>query len=145
MQLKPSRRSSLFLLELIISILFFSLAAAICVRFFVKSSTLETESIELDRAVTASTSVAEILRNDGDYKTQLQTIYPSAKWDNNKFVIFYDKEWNPCRAKDAVYSLCLETAQSREMLTGTIQVSDLDSSIYTLTIKKHLGKKEVRS
>ena len=41
MQRKPAKRSSLFLLELIIAILFFCLASAVCVRFFVRSHVME--------------------------------------------------------------------------------------------------------
>ena len=63
MNKQPTRRSSLFLMELIIAILFFSLAATVCVRFFVKSYTLEQESQKLNHAVNAATSVAEIFRN----------------------------------------------------------------------------------
>ena len=46
-----ARSSSLFLMELIIAILFFSVAASICVQFFVKARLMSQEAAQLDAAV----------------------------------------------------------------------------------------------
>ena len=46
-----SSRSSLLLMELILAILFFALASAICLQLFVKASLLSRDTQELDRAV----------------------------------------------------------------------------------------------
>ena len=40
MERTPAKRSSLFLLELMIAILFFCLASAVCVQIFVKAHTI---------------------------------------------------------------------------------------------------------
>ncbi len=52
-------KASLFLMELIMSILFFSLSAAVCVQLFVKSHALSQQSLKLNYAVIASESLAE--------------------------------------------------------------------------------------
>lgn len=140
MQFKPSRRSSLFLLELIISILFFSMAAAVCVQLFVKSHTLEKESGALDHSVNAAVSMAEILRSQDDYTTQILDLYPYAVCEPDTITISYDDKWTPCKPEMAVYSLQLTLEQSEEFLIGNINVTDVNSSIYTLSIKKYLGK-----
>ena len=41
MERTPAKRSSLFLLELMIAILFFCLASAVCVQIFVKAHTIQ--------------------------------------------------------------------------------------------------------
>ena len=51
MKRKPTANpSSLFLLELIFAILFFSVASAVCVQVFVKSHTLSTQAHDLTQA-----------------------------------------------------------------------------------------------
>ena len=47
------RTSSLFLLELIFSILFFSVASAICIQIFVRAHTLSRDARALHTAVSA--------------------------------------------------------------------------------------------
>lgn len=60
-------KSSLFLMELILSIMFFSLAAAICVQLFVKSHVLSRNSVELNHAVVECESAIEyFIGNDGN-------------------------------------------------------------------------------
>ena len=46
-----AKSSSLFLLELVLAILFFSLASAVCVQFFVKSHILSRDAQRLNHAV----------------------------------------------------------------------------------------------
>lgn len=62
--MRQTRKSSLFLLELIIAILFFALAAAVCVRLFGVSYTLTKQSEYRNTAVLQAQSIAEIYRND---------------------------------------------------------------------------------
>ena len=140
MHIQPTRRSSLFLLELMIAILFFSLSAAVCVRFFVKSHTLETQSMDLNHAVTAATSAAEILRSAEDPYNRLLKLFPSGDLGEDTFQIYYDFDWNPCTASKAAYRLILKTEYTESFLTGSIQVYKNKTSLYTLTIEKYLTK-----
>ena len=54
-----ARSSSLFLMELILAIFFFSAASAVCVQFFVKSHLLSRDSNALNHAVNICAGVAE--------------------------------------------------------------------------------------
>ena len=137
MHRKPVRRSSLFLLELIIAILFFSLAATICVRFFVKSHTLEAESKDLNHAVTSAVSVAEILRSQEEPYACLQSHFPLGERSETSFQIYYDGDWKLCGASDAVYTTSLETACKDSILTGTITVSKGEASLYDLAVETY--------
>ena len=64
MKARQTKHSSLFLMELLIAILFFILASAICVNFFVQSHLLEQDSINLNHATNAATSAAEIFLSE---------------------------------------------------------------------------------
>lgn len=143
--MQPSRRSSLFLLELILAILLFILSAAICIQVFVRSHTIEAKSTELNQAVYASTSIAELFRSDEDLSAALKRHYPQAAHQGTCYQIFYDKNWNLTSSSDAAYILCLETQEDLSFLTGTISVKHVNedlADIYTLPLKKYMWKEE---
>lgn len=54
-------RSGLFLIELMICILFFSITAGICIQFFVKSHNMSQDAKNLYQAQQEAASMAEIL------------------------------------------------------------------------------------
>ena len=75
------RASSLFLMELIIAILFFSIASAVCVQFFVKSHLLSRDADALNHAVNECSSVAEALSTADSISSGLSLLsqlYPNA-------------------------------------------------------------------
>ena len=55
-----SSKSSLFLMELIIAILFFSLASAVCIQLFVKSHLLGKTTTEANHALLMCQNFSEI-------------------------------------------------------------------------------------
>lgn len=55
-----SSNSSLFLMELLISILFFSLASAVCIQLFVKAHLLDIKTEEKSQAVIWMQNLAEL-------------------------------------------------------------------------------------
>ena len=58
--------SSLFLMELILAILFFSVASAVCVQLFARAHTASEQSAALNRAVLAAESAAESFKGADD-------------------------------------------------------------------------------
>lgn len=64
---KSGSRSSLFLVELIITIFFFSLAGTVCVRLFLYAHKISSDSKVLTKAVSIAQNAAEsFLAADGD-------------------------------------------------------------------------------
>ena len=57
------RRSSIFLLELIIAILFFSLSGAVCTQVFVEARRLSREAEQLSEAACICSNCAELVRS----------------------------------------------------------------------------------
>ena len=74
-------RSSLFLIELIIAILFFSLGAAICVQAFVKAHTLTVQARDLAFASSTVSSAANVLRCSDASPEQFEAYFPGAAQD----------------------------------------------------------------
>lgn len=57
-----TRRSSLFLMELMAAILLFSLASAVCIQVFVKAHQVSERAEQLNEAVTLCSDAAELIR-----------------------------------------------------------------------------------
>lgn len=143
-----AQSSSLFLMELILAILFFSITSAVCVQFFVKSHLLSKESKALSQAVSECSNIAEITSISDSADTVISLLeekYPdidAGQPASSPAVIYYDKAFSPCGKKDAVY--ILETALSEEdgMLNAGMKVSGpSDSVIYELNASHHIARR----
>ena len=144
MNKQPSRRSSLFLMELIIAILFFSLASTVCVRIFVKSHTLELESVQLNHAISAASSVAEIFRNQKNPFEILEMQYPDGVKSDNYYQFFYDEDWSLCNKDEAVYTVIADFSKDASFEIADIQVVTSELCIYDLSVKKYVDQEAIR-
>lgn len=68
-------------MELILSILFFSIAAAVCVKLFVTAHRLSDQSVNLNHAVAMAESVAEAFYGCDGNAGELETLFPDARMD----------------------------------------------------------------
>lgn len=88
-----SHKSSLFLLELILAILFFSIASTVCVQLFVQSHILSKQAEILSIAVNECSDAAEIVLSadtDAEVLERLYAVYPNAEKSNYQMLIPYD-------------------------------------------------------
>ena len=115
-----SKRSSLFLLELILAIGFFCIASAVCVQIFVKSYTIEQESTALNHAVHLATSAAETFRHS----------------DIESYKTFYDKNWNICNKEEAYYTFKLDIKYDDSLEIAQICIETKNSTLYELEVLK---------
>lgn len=144
-----AQSSSLFLLELILAILFFSLASAICVQFFVKSHLLSRDARNLNYAVNECSGIAEIVNassETADALRLIQKLYENAEADKDvasSIRIYYDGAFAPCAQADGAYALVTALTEKDGMLAADISMEDVASggSIYQLTVKHHLQRR----
>lgn len=71
---KAASRTGLFLMELIIGILFFSLAGALCIQMFVKSHLISESSTALNHGVLWSQNVAETFQGCGGNTAEMASL-----------------------------------------------------------------------
>lgn len=137
--MNPSRntRSSIFLLELMIAILFFSLGSAICIQVFVKAHTLNQSAQDLSFASTQVSSVASVVKYTDQTMTSLKKFYPLIQETENGFIIYYDKNRKECAAKDASYQLMICPGTEESMQTSLLQMRNTkdDTLIYELNLR----------
>ena len=96
-------KTSLFLMELIISILFFSVSGAICIQLFVKAHTLSESSVELNNSVLWTQNISEVfhgcngsLHAIADFFSDSSVVLVSYE-DNPEvgtLVMYFDDKWN---------------------------------------------------
>ncbi|MCH5276088.1 MAG: hypothetical protein J1E65_09615 [Lachnospiraceae bacterium] len=150
--MRPSK-SSLFLMELIISILFFSIASAVCIQLFVKAHLLNNRTQEQNQTVVWSQNLAELWRAyDGDnilisdqlrvdYECQDSSIYltnvaPYA------LVLYFNQDWE-LSDRDIVYHVVLSgstyDSESR-LINSEIQVSRGEELLYSLPLSHHIAE-----
>lgn len=96
-------KSSLFLMELIIVILFFSLSSAVCVRLFFNAHMLEKETIAMTHAEIAMQDCAELVSSaNGDItivkdmlcKQDFLFEFSDSIFAEENILLGYDDEWN---------------------------------------------------
>lgn len=80
---KKRGRLNLFFMEMIIVLLFFSIASAVILRSFAGSDKLAKDSRLLESAVFRAQSAAEIYSGTGDLSKTAETLFPSYAADGN--------------------------------------------------------------
>ncbi|HKM31939.1 MAG TPA: type II secretion system protein [Oscillospiraceae bacterium] len=145
-RVKSARRSSAFLVELLIVVLFFSIASAVTIKLFVAAHDKSVSSQELVNAVAQSQSVAEAIKATDSPEQALSLLYRDkvASTGEMQAEIFFDENWqvvgNPSSYKLTVkYSVTPEGAG--EMLTAEIITYTQDNKlIYALNISDYILK-----
>lgn len=122
-QASSSSRSGLLLMEIIIAILFFSLASAICLQLFVKAHNLGQDTRELDMAVRQASSAADVLSQSGRPLEMLEELYPDADIGDPQSYIYFDQSFQPCGSEGSRYTLDISAASN-----------DGQTSVYTIAV-----------
>ncbi len=145
MQKKPAKRSSLFLLELLLSILVFSIVSAWCVRLFAAAHVIAKETRELDKAHYQAGSYAEVFLAAQDFEAFL--CREGAKEEKvgvgKLYRICYDKDWNICDGEGAFcFEVRLITEDSFEKGVFTYLKTQGREVIYELQAERYIGGEE---
>lgn len=146
-----AQSSSLFLMELILAILFFSITSAVCVQFFVKSHLLSRESKVLSQAVNECSNIAEIFdasESTEDALSLLKANYPdidaepAAQAKETLAALYYDDTFSPCQKENSAYTLTAAFSEADFMQTAEINVTDSGGSvIYELNTRHHTARR----
>lgn len=140
---KSKSRTSLVLMELIISILFFSLASAVCVQLFVNAHITSKKTEELNNAIGITQSITEVMNGTDGSLNSVKDFYKNAEGGNDYFVIYYNENFEETADIDsALYAADVtisHVGNLYNMNTDFLRLSDMDV-IYTLTSSKYIRK-----
>ena len=131
-------RSGIFLMEIIIAILFFSIVSAICLNIFVHTHNLSKSTAELNFAVREAANVAEIVKSADTFEDASQRLEAAGGYTraNNKdsnvlnglgyadlnaqniYISFWDDEYQMCTQADAAYCILVAASNDSGNLTS---------------------------
>ncbi|MGN0402003.1 MAG: hypothetical protein ACI4HQ_07045 [Acetatifactor sp.] len=155
-------KSSMFLMELIIAILFFSLASAVCIQLFAKSHIISNETVNQNYAISQAQNLAEIwYAAEGDLnQASLLLQEGSVSEDGSSLILTFDEDWNPLKPNNdtgqpTYFAKLINTGNPAEenMLKARIYVyyhdenksPVSDTMLYTLELIQHIGKRRGQS
>lgn len=128
-------RSSLFLIELIIAILFFSLGSAVCAQAFVKAHSLTAQAEDLSFASSTCSSAASVMKYTDGTLEQVQVYFPGAVDRDGDIVACFGEDFAPCGADAAAYTMRIHTEGPGLARTSSIRMDDRDGDkLYELQI-----------
>lgn len=116
-------KSPLALMEMMIMVLVFALAAALCVQVFVASDIASEENANRDKAIVQAQTAAELVKNKkGDFEKTAAAL--KGTWDGQEVACFYDENWNIQKdSQTAAYCLTISPIQSENSLLGKANIN----------------------
>ncbi|WP_295586490.1 hypothetical protein [uncultured Oscillibacter sp.] len=116
-------RAPLVLMEQLVMVLVFALAAALCVQVFAFSDRASRHYADQDRAVAAAQNAAEVLKGCGGDFAEAAGQY-GGDWNGAVWGISYDGDWQPCQEQSrAAYHVLVTPAESDQPLLGCAQAA----------------------
>ncbi len=101
-------KSSLFLMELIIVLLFFSISAAICMKVFASAKVKTQMSRDMSNASFAAESLAEAFKAEKMDGKPMSALYPNATEYDGVMTVYYDADWALAEKYEGKYRATLE-------------------------------------
>jgi hypothetical protein len=142
---RTNNNSKLFLTELMISIFFFAVIAAVCTQIFSEAHTMSRQAGELTGGVNAAANVAEYFEVWDGTESSWQTAFPEGVWAEQEiWYQAYDDQWQPVAAA-GTYVTVMQVKVSDGMAQAQITVKPYDEAtdaqvIYELDVERLMWK-----
>ena len=142
---QQSSKYSLFLMELIIVIFFFTIASAVCVQLYAEAHILSTSTRDLNISITKVEGAAEVIKSSPENPdAALLSAFNKSILSEQTLKVGYNKDWESCALNEALYIMSIDWRQKDQMLYATIRMekgqNDADSTetVYRLDVVKHI-------
>lgn len=139
---KATSKSSLFLMELILAIFFFSLASAVCIQLFTKAHLLGMDTTNKNHSVMWAQNIAEAYTgSNADFTTTVSALN-ATPLNTRSFCLYFDSNWNQTSSEKAVFVASVLIKSENDMKTAEINITDQKKQIiYQLSVSKHVSLK----
>lgn len=135
-------KAPLLLMEQMVMLLVFALAAALCVQAFVKSDAVSARGEARDNAVIAAQTAAETIRlAGGDSEEALAAAaaaLPEAEFTGGTLRQYLDGDWNavPAASPDAEYTLEAQPLPEEQpgLSKAAIEVAAHDGPLFSIEV-----------
>lgn len=147
-------RTGLFLIELIISIFFFIISAAVIVMLFARSYEVSSEAVNINNALLYTRNISEIFLGSDDGFKLVRSVYQDTAYesDNGSILLLFDQNWEPVfDDADAKYAVCAANriiapysyidiyVYKYSDIGKSVPTDNTDEYIYQQSIKKYIG------
>ncbi len=133
-------KSILVLIEHMVMILVFALAAAVCLRMFALSDKLSRQYEATDRAVFAAQNVAETLKKNGlVWLTEQPEVLHTKE---NTWAILYDENWEMTEAETMVYAIVVKVSEDTDAFLWKAELvvtTDTGEELFRLPVAAQNG------
>lgn len=134
------RPANVFFVEVIISLLFFSISGAVILQVFAAAEHRSRKSAELGKVILTAQSIAEIYSSTGDLQKSMETVFGEGYNTYDSLVLNSE-----CEIDDNG-SINLVTAESRTNLSGgdisrlTLVFSTENTELYSISCAAYIPK-----
>ena len=133
-------KSTAFLIEMLVVVLFFSIACTVTLRLFGQAKQRQQENALLSSALLRTQSAAESLKG-WDGSKPIDGLLPNFTWQGGVGVCRYDASFFPTAEGDAPFYLMVQQGQQEgTVLPFTLSFYEKGEDVpaYTLTVLCHL-------
>lgn len=136
---KPRSKTALFLMEMILSLLILSIAAAACVQVFAAARSLRRQAREWNHMQELTICVGEILEGSAGTAEDFQRLLGEGTEEGNTLRYFFDGSWQPCQdTEDAPAAYRMEltlTSQEGEKQAEAVFYNHRDEILHRQTFR----------
>ena len=111
--------SLLFLMELLLSLLLFAIAAAASLSVFVRAHKMSEDAYSCAIAAEDLSSMAELIRRGANYVDVLDragTEYPNAEMTDSSIIVYFDDKNQETDKSHAAYTMCALFSMQESMM-----------------------------
>ena len=135
-KLKTHSKNSLFLAELILSLLFLELACSACVQVFASAYTNRVQARLLNHMQELTTTICEVLEGWDGNPQVLDHFFEEGTAQDSHFTIYYDNDWNACQKDSAAFVMSLDIQITSTQKGGRLTFSRISrESLYQQDIR----------
>ena len=143
MKYRRARSGALFLMEIILAVLFFSIAASVCVSILANARLLSRDAQNLNTAVAVCSTAAETVdsaENFEDVKARVSLIFPDGVWDGDDFsAVIYNASASDAEEPFGTLKMSLtpETEQALFRAEILLLQEDDEDALYEICVERH--------
>ncbi len=121
--------SSMFLMEIIINILLFSILCVCSLQFFIKALNLSEDTTTLHHAVSACNNVAAIYETGDGTMNDIWETYPYAIRIDGQIMIYLDENYEECSREEGIYCIVVNECNN-EFPSVEISFHEIEGEAY---------------
>lgn len=121
--LSSHSKTSLFLMEMILSILFLSLTACICVQIFIGAKSAREQAREWNHIQEMTVTAGEFLKGSNGTNEEFLAIYPNGILENNTLQYSFDSDWSSISSTEYEPIYYMKLQFSRETTEKKVYLS----------------------